>query len=452
MSNDYSRQSGNLPVSDSVEEWLSHQAEKEDISREQLFGQLVSSYWTLNEMEELLGSSGEEELSVTQLPDDGSAEANEEMRERLAKVEEKMETEVERRQSLDMLAEMTADRLTDVEETLDELAGEVEEVRESVDRKHESVAERADELEEKLKQERETRASEQQMLAGEQDRIGSRLDSEFENLETILTYLVSRTDELEAGVADIDSRQEEALTRLRRERDALNSIKREAADANVQSGECGSCGETIDIGMLSQPYCPACEKTLTGIEEKEKWLFFSDIVVTTESESQKRSGQNGIQPFRETGRSQSAGGEEHSSRGPRDSGSNRSVEQGRQEPAEPGQDSESNTTVPDPAPDRTSRDSEVSGSTDADDTGWADSGFEHSVISEESAGDVSEPHSRAEEAPSPASAGQNGSQSGAQPADGRDEPEAPGGGERNGDGSDNVESPFGDLGDLTDEE
>lgn len=450
MSNDYSRQSSNLPVSDSVEEWLSHQAEKEDISREQLFGQLVSSYWTLNEMEELLGSSSEEELSVAQPSDDGSAEANEEMRERLAKVEEKMETEVERRQSLDMLAEMTAGRLTDVEETLDELAGEVEEVRESVDRKHESVAERADELEEELEQERETRASEQQMLAGEQDRIGSRLDSEFENLETILTYLVSRTDELEAGVSDIDSRQEEALTRLRRERDALNSIKREAADANVQSGECESCGETIDIGMLSQPYCPACEKMLTGVEEEQKWLFFSDIVVTTESESQKRSGRDGIQPFRETGRSQSAGGE-HSSGGPGDSGSDRSVSQSREEPAGTRQGSEPSTTVPDPDPDRASRDSEVSGSTDADDTGWADSGFEHSVISEESAGDVSERHSRAE-APSPASAGQNGGQSGAQPADGGDEPEATGGGERNGDGSDNVESPFGDLGDLTDEE
>lgn len=451
MSNDNFRQGDDLSVSDSVEEWLSQQAAEEDISQQQLFGRLVSSYWTLSEMEELLGDTSEIEHSVERPSNSSSDETDGEVRERLTELEQTVETEAEHRQSLDVLVETIADRLTAVEETVEELSAEVEGLDESLDRKHESLVERTDELAEELEQERETRASEQQMLAGEQERISARLDSEFDNLETILTYLVSRTDELEADVSDVDSRQEEALMRLRWERDTLNSIKRDAADADVQSGECESCGETIDLGLLSQPYCPACENTLTGVTEERKWLLFSNIVVTTKDQSQEQSTRDTGQPFPEAGHpgSSETGAQPRSQSDT--SGTDRRAGGAAERPESTRPDSTPNPDGFDLTADRAPAESGESSSADADESGWAGSGFENPSISEESSDTASDRHGRPDGS-SPLTSGQNGDRSGAEAVDNQDGPGGAEVGDRNADDSDTAESPFGDLTDLTDAE
>jgi hypothetical protein len=451
MSNDHFRQNDDLPVSNSVEEWLSQQAAEEDISQEQLFGRLVSSYWTLNEMEELLGGATDGDRSIGRPSSENPVESDSEAHERLMELEETVETEVEHRQSLDMLVETTADRLTTVEETVEELSAEVEGLDESLNRKHESLTEQTDELAEELEQERETRASEQQMLAGEQERISTRLDSEFDNLETILTYLVSRTDELEADVSDVDSRQEEALMRLRWERDALNSIKRDAADANVQSGECESCGETIDLGLLSQPYCPACENTLTGVTEERKWLLFSNIVVTTKDQSQEQSAQDSGQPSPEAGHPGSGEKVAQSRRHSEARGTDRRAGGDTERPERTRQDSTPKPEGFDLTTDRAPAESGESDSADAGDMEWAGSGFENPTLSEESPDTVSDRHGRPDES-TPFTSGQNGDRAGAEAADNQDGPGGADVGDRSADDSDTTESPFGDLDDLTDAE
>lgn len=448
MSNENFRQGDDLSVSDSVEEWLSQQAAEEDISQQQLFGRLVSSYWTLSEMEELLGDTSEIEHSIERPSGSNSNKTDSEVRERLTELERTVETEAERRQSLYAFVEMIADRLTTVEETVEELSADVEGLDESLDRKHESLAEQTDELAEELEQERETRASEQQMLAGEQERISARLDSEFDDLETILTYLVSRTDELEADVSDVDSRQEEALMRLRWERDTLHSIKRDAADADVQSGECESCGETIDLGLLSQPYCPACENTLTGVTEERKWLVFSKIVVTTNDRSDEQPARDAGQPFPEAGHPGS--GEtraQHRSQSDT-SGTDRRAGRVAERPEGTRPDSTPDPDGFDLTADRAPAESGESGSADADDTERAGSGSERSSIGEEPSDTASDRHGRPDGS-SPLTSGQSGDRSGAEAVDDQSGLDGAEIGDRNPDDSDTAESPFGDLDDLT---
>ena len=73
MSNDRSRGDDEVSAGAPFEQWLERQAADEGISQEQLFERLVSSYWTLNEMEQLLGGSDTEPLSIGRPSGDGGA-------------------------------------------------------------------------------------------------------------------------------------------------------------------------------------------------------------------------------------------------------------------------------------------------------------------------------------------------------------------------------------------
>jgi predicted nucleic acid-binding Zn-ribbon protein len=340
MSNDIPDSGDGPSTTTSFEEWLDQHAATQGISREELFERLVSSYWTLNELMQLLDDSGsgnpsfggaseptDESGALPIGPErtdptaeaehagtDGSrndreaatdvealAEELDTLGDRVDELQSTLEAEAERGRSLDQVTETIATRLAEVESELEGLASESEATRESLTREYESLSERVETIESELDRERETRATEQRELATEQKEIRSRLDSEFDNLETILKYLVSQTDELGADLASAESRYEDALSRIRREQETLASLKRDAAAADAHAGECESCGETVDLDLLSRPYCPHCEEGLTGVEKQRKWLLFSDTLVTTDDEGRSKPtegtrGQTGRHP------------------------------------------------------------------------------------------------------------------------------------------------------------
>ncbi|MFC6874319.1 hypothetical protein [Halobellus marinus] len=318
MSEEFPDPGGDPFEEESFDEWLEQQAATQGLSREELFEQLISSYWTLTEMTQLLENTGstdppfdpsQSESSTplptdigsegtdadrrepNEIPSDDAAETDrgheaivdrlDELQDRVDELESTLESEVERGQSLDAVAEAVVERISEIEAELDGLATELDSTRESVTDDYDSLAEDIDDLEAELSREKDTRATAQQKLTAEQDQIRSWLDTEFDNLETVLEYLISRTDELETDIESADSHYGDALSRLRWERDVLDSLKRDAAAAGVHAGECESCAETVDLDLLSRPYCPNCESILTGIEERDKWLFFSEAVVTT---------------------------------------------------------------------------------------------------------------------------------------------------------------------------
>lgn len=499
MSDDRSQRDEEIAATESFEQWLERQAAADDISQEELFEQLVTSYWTLNEMKELLGTSDGKELSISRPSGGGAGEDPEAVRERLDRLEDRLEVEVERRQSLDPLVEAVADRLNETEERLEELAVEAEAAHSALDEKHESVAEETDTLKEELDQEREKRVTEHQELEAEQRRIKSRLDSEFDNLEAILTYLVSRTDELESDVSNVDTKHEEAFARIGWERDVLDSIKREAAGANVRSGECESCGEEIDIGMLARPYCPNCESTLTGIEQEQKWVIFSDVTVTVAGGSQGESARESDRLSQRSGRPQSASagrdnleespefGGGHSAEADREAGNVQGPKSGatNSEPAQNrrgGASETSDTTAdagsedtvfnnaavdeerPDDTNERRSQPqaghgqdpkSDAIGSSpargesrsepsDTEDAGWEDTVFENPAVDERQPDETSEDHGQAHAGRTPAGESQNQEQDVSQPPDEE--------GESDDSDPDHAQSPFGDLSDLTTEE
>lgn len=325
MSGDPSDRRDRSPTTASFEEWLDRQAESQGISRQELFERLVSSYWTLNELVQLLDDSGNTTSLADTYPDDdpdspdgegaaptiggsGRGSDNErsrdrdrqerrrrrreerdrrneevpelrtrirELDDRIDDLESELGEERERGQSQDGLIEALADRLSGIEADLSELESESASAQESLSDDQAALERRLDELESDLD-------GRQKQLASEQERLRSRLNSEFDDLETILRYLVSQTDDLDAGLATVEQRHNEALSQLQWEQGAMRSLLREASAHDAHVGECEVCGEQVNLDLLAEPYCSECDSLLTGIEERDKWLFFSDIVVTAE--------------------------------------------------------------------------------------------------------------------------------------------------------------------------
>ena len=334
MSDDSSDRRDSSPTTASFEEWLDQQAESQGISRQELFERLVSSYWTLNELVQLLDDSGNTTSLADIYPDDGSDPPDEEgagaapmiggsendsdrdrrrdrdqrerrrrdredrnqtreetselraqieeLHDRIGDLEAELGDERERGQSQDGLIEALADRLSGIEADLSELQSESASGRESLSSNQAALERRLDGLEADLNDLEGDLDGRQKQLASEQERLRSRLNSEFDELETILRYLVSQTDDLDAGLATVEQRHDEALSQLQWERSAMRSLLREASAHGAHIGECECCGADINLDLLAEPYCSECDSLLTGIEEHDKWLFFSDIVVTAE--------------------------------------------------------------------------------------------------------------------------------------------------------------------------
>jgi hypothetical protein len=346
MSDDFPDRGDNTPTTTSFEEWLDQQAASQGVSREELFEQLISSYWTLNEMMQLLDDSGGSDpgsegtrsdrtgddrlgsvptvgrsggndpggaprgrdqsrsprstppRETEQSPDDDAdddplAEQVEELRERVDSLQKTLEQEIDRGQSLDEFADTMANRLTRVETELEELASDSESAYEELGSEYDSLAERLDALETDLTDRQESLADEQASLEADQERIRTWLDSEFDSLRTILEYLVSQSDDLDAQISQSAARFEEELSRFRAERDALQSLKSEAAEHGTHTGVCESCDSEIDLDLLERPYCPDCEASLTGVESEDRWLFFSKYLLTTDEDATTEAATRG---------------------------------------------------------------------------------------------------------------------------------------------------------------
>ncbi len=317
------------------EEWLEQHAKSQGVTREELFERLVSSYWTLSELVRLLEDS-DDATSLTDIyPDDSEggdaagvatiggdrAEAEddrvsprtrrkrdrtgrshsadrdriealedrlEDLQDRIDGLESDIDDEQERGQSQDGLIEALADQICEIESELDAISTDSESARESLAADLEALEGRLDGLETDVD-------SRHRQFAAGQRRITSRLDSEFDNLETILDYLVSRSDELDAGLATVEERHDEELSQLQWERDAMRSLMRTADAHDAHAGECEVCGEIVNLDLLVEPYCSGCSALLTGIKERSRWLIFSDTIITTE-EARKDAGDGRTAP------------------------------------------------------------------------------------------------------------------------------------------------------------
>lgn len=214
-------------------EWIDRIAESNGLTRDEILEQLVSSYWLLNEMSEMIEQSGESGDVFSQELGASVAWPNQ--------------------AEFDSLEEDLTDRLEELDDRIDALEADVE----------------AGPTTEALKE---------------------RMDLEFDHLRSILEYMLESIDEARADIDSIDHRFDREMIVLYEQRKRLTQLKQLATRLGVSTAECGYCRLPVDLSMLTLPECPQCERGFTNIEPRRTFFGFGfgSNVLKTDGGSETR--------------------------------------------------------------------------------------------------------------------------------------------------------------------
>ncbi|WP_416840350.1 hypothetical protein [Haloferax sp. DFSO52] len=267
MSNEPSERRDREVATSTFEDWVAQKAAERDSSRERVLEQLLDSYWTMEQITQMVGGRDasvpfpvERPANTTRDADseqtDGAVTefTNSELRDSIETLQENLETASRHRAELVDEVQSLAGRLDEVEatqESVDELAETVREIQTS--------------------------------LESEQARLDDRIDDEFDNLQTILDYLVKTGDNLDAKITQTQIQFRAEIRELRAARDRLRHITEDARELGTYTAGCEQCGTAIDLALLTEPDCPNCERALTGVEAETNWLVLTSYTATTQT-------------------------------------------------------------------------------------------------------------------------------------------------------------------------
>ena len=121
------------------------------------------------------------------------------------------------------------------------------------------------------------------------DELEERTEAGFENYESVLNDLIDTTDQLEeklntlaAAVLDV----RESVSDLEASDAGGTTVDALANTANrngIESAECGGCGQSVRVGLLSQPVCPHCGAEYDDLEPHGGWLRSSVLLTSGQS-------------------------------------------------------------------------------------------------------------------------------------------------------------------------
>jgi archaellum component FlaC len=281
------RNEDDVPLTDArpPEEWADSIAAAEGIQREEAVKRLVSSYWTLTEVYEMISETeGDIGLAGTNDIDPisgGTVENSEDV------------SAVRDSENVSTVGD--GENAPRVENSEAASTGEDDADALPVEDATE-LGERLDRLEEALQAQQDTHASIEADLGqltqridgleGElrsrQSSIESRLDAELEYLETILSHLVDSTEALDKDLGSIIEGWPTVQDR-QAEQERLVDFERTASQLGVRSGECKRCGSSVDLGVLPTADCPHCGRRFVDIEPASGWFGLgADTLVTAE--------------------------------------------------------------------------------------------------------------------------------------------------------------------------
>jgi len=282
-----------------LEEWLDDRARKLGVDREAVLRQLLASYRAAAELDDnqpVPPGGPITEVVERELAAHLDAELEAAVESVLADtLEDHVETAVRSQLGAaleselnDRISEATAAVRGDLGERLDEMEADYTE-------KLEDVRERV------IQVKRETDAKAPADHTHEEpDRLGDLADR-IEELVADLEDIEHRVSDHEAATEDVTERLDETRQRLRtvawvvsdlREAheegggmEAVERIKRAAARADVDRAKCESCGNGVEIALLTDPECPHCETTVTNVEPAEGFFGKPRLVVASQLES-----------------------------------------------------------------------------------------------------------------------------------------------------------------------
>lgn len=182
---------------------------------------------------------------------------------------------------IDALEADYTDNLEDVRERVVQLKLELDE-QASADHTHDEL-QRVDEFLASLN-ELETQVEElgDQLSAAKEERDEEIAEVE-EGIEGELEALQDRLQTVAWVVSDLREAHE-SNTGL----DAVERIKRAAAQMDVSRAKCENCGEGVEIGLMTGPECPHCQATVTDITAADSFFGKPQLLVASQLQSGER--------------------------------------------------------------------------------------------------------------------------------------------------------------------
>lgn len=150
-------------------------------------------------------------------------------------------------------------RLDDLEESIESTEAVVDDVT-ALERQLDTVTDRVDDVRSDLVD------------------VEERAETGFENYETVVEDLLDRMDRVEGRLetlAQTTSTLQKGLSDARARAEAkeqVDAIKREANRLGISVADCEDCGSELQVGLLTEPACPACGETFAGVEKRSNFL------------------------------------------------------------------------------------------------------------------------------------------------------------------------------------
>jgi DNA repair exonuclease SbcCD ATPase subunit len=114
-------------------------------------------------------------------------------------------------------------------------------------------------------------------LADTEDRLAAAED----RLEDLAAAGEDRSEKLSRVASAVVRAQREIRTvrRERADRDRLDAILRTANRHGIKKADCGGCGNTVRLSLLSTPECPYCESPFDDLDPAERFYRRSTLTV-----------------------------------------------------------------------------------------------------------------------------------------------------------------------------
>jgi len=227
-----------------LDDWLDEQAADSGIDREMLLVQLLASYRKTAQLED--GTNGALPVSDTEAIESAIVD-------RLPEATRAMQDQFEER--IDAVEAEFQEKLDDVRERVIQVKQQVD-AKAPADHSHEefdrlvALARRLDELDDELEAVTEQLEAEIDERERDATALQEQLDTVQDRLETVAWVVDDLRDAHESS---------EAI-------ETIDRVKRAAAKADVRRARCESCGNGVEIGLLTDANCPHCDATVIDVE------------------------------------------------------------------------------------------------------------------------------------------------------------------------------------------
>ncbi|AUX07932.1 hypothetical protein AArcSl_0277 [Halalkaliarchaeum desulfuricum] len=247
-----------------LDAWLADRVEGTDRTTDKELERIVAVY-------RFATAGAETEADDEELPD---AESLARLPDRLDETREDLEREIEDvRERVIQVLEKTHDRAEkghahpELDDSIDDLAARLESLEESLTELEKSMA--AEELGAEVDSLRTDLEATTDRLEGFEERLGGvgdhseGIEGKLDTLASAIVRLRTRTDRLEVKAET---------------EDRLDELRREANRTGSRTADCGQCGRSVTVALLSGPNCPHCEATFRGLDPSRGFFGSATLV------------------------------------------------------------------------------------------------------------------------------------------------------------------------------